>query len=53
VLRGSPVTRGEPHLLFALYRTGLACFYTGQATAHDDPTILACNIERAFDQLQG
>jgi AcrR family transcriptional regulator len=33
--------------------TGLACFYTGQATAHDDPTILARHIERAFDQLQG
>ena len=33
--------------------TGLACFYTGQATAHDDPRILARHIERAFDQLQG
>jgi AcrR family transcriptional regulator len=32
---------------------GLACFYTGQATAHDDPRILARHIERAFDQIQG
>jgi AcrR family transcriptional regulator len=32
---------------------GLACFYTGQATAHDNPAILARHIERAFDQIQG
>ena len=32
---------------------GLACFYTGQATAEDDPGILARHVERAFDQLQG
>jgi AcrR family transcriptional regulator len=32
---------------------GLACFYTGQATADDDPKILARHVERAFDQLQG
>jgi AcrR family transcriptional regulator len=32
---------------------GLACFYTGQATAEDDPRILARHVERAFDQLQG
>jgi AcrR family transcriptional regulator len=33
--------------------TGLACFYTGQATAEDDPRILARHVEHAFDQLQG
>lgn len=32
---------------------GLACFYTGQATAGDDPRILAHHVERAFDQLHG
>jgi AcrR family transcriptional regulator len=32
---------------------GLACFYTGQATAGDDPRILAHHIERAFDELHG
>ncbi len=32
---------------------GLACFYIGQATAQDDPRILARHVERAFDQLQG
>lgn len=31
---------------------GLACFYIGQATAHDDPRILARHIERAFDRLR-
>jgi AcrR family transcriptional regulator len=30
---------------------GLACFYAGQATAKDDPTILARHVERAFDRL--
>ena len=32
---------------------GLACFYTGQATACDDPTILTRHVERAFDQIHG
>ena len=32
---------------------GLACFYAGQATANDDPRILARHVERAFDQLRG
>jgi AcrR family transcriptional regulator len=31
---------------------GLACYYIGQATAHDDPTILARHVERAFDRLR-
>ncbi len=31
--------------------TGLACFYAGQATAQDDPTILARHVGRAFDRL--
>jgi AcrR family transcriptional regulator len=30
---------------------GLACFYAGQATAEDDPTILARHVERAFGRL--
>jgi AcrR family transcriptional regulator len=30
---------------------GLACFYVGQATARDDPRILARHVERAFDRL--
>jgi AcrR family transcriptional regulator len=30
---------------------GLACFYAGQATARDDPAILARHVERAFDRL--
>jgi len=30
---------------------GLACFYAGQATAMDDPRILARQVERAFDRL--
>jgi AcrR family transcriptional regulator len=30
---------------------GLACFYAGQATAQDDPAILARHVERAFDRL--
>jgi AcrR family transcriptional regulator len=30
---------------------GLACFYVGQATAKDDPRILARHVERAFDRL--
>jgi AcrR family transcriptional regulator len=32
---------------------GLACFYVGQATAGDDPRILARHVERAFDRLRG
>lgn len=32
---------------------GLACFYIGQATAKDDPNILARHVERAFDRLRG
>ena len=31
---------------------GLACFYVGQATAGDDPRILARHVERAFDRLR-
>lgn len=31
--------------------TGLACFYAGQATARDDPMILARHVDRAFDRL--
>jgi AcrR family transcriptional regulator len=31
---------------------GLACFYAGQATAKDDPRILARHVERAFDRLR-
>ena len=31
---------------------GLACYYIGQATAHDDPGILARHVERAFDRLR-
>jgi AcrR family transcriptional regulator len=31
---------------------GLACFYIGQATARDDPRILARHVERAFDRLR-
>jgi len=30
---------------------GLACFYIGQATAQDDPRILARHAERAFDRI--
>jgi AcrR family transcriptional regulator len=30
---------------------GLACFYTGQAAANDDPRTLARHIDRAFDRL--
>ena len=30
---------------------GLACFYVGQATANDDPRILARHISAAFDRL--
>lgn len=30
---------------------GLACFYVGQATAKNEPRILARHIERAFDRL--
>ena len=30
---------------------GLACFYAGQATAIDNPTIHARHVERAFDRL--
>lgn len=31
---------------------GLACFYIGQATAHDDPRILARHVDRAFGRLR-
>jgi AcrR family transcriptional regulator len=31
--------------------TGLACFYVGQATANDDPRLLARHVGRAFDRL--
>ena len=31
---------------------GLACFYSGQAMAQDDPRTLARHIERAFDRLR-
>jgi AcrR family transcriptional regulator len=31
---------------------GLACFYAGQAAAHDNPRTLARHIERAFEQLR-
>lgn len=31
---------------------GLACFYTGQAAARDNPRTLARHIERAFDQIR-
>jgi AcrR family transcriptional regulator len=31
---------------------GLACFYIGQAAAHDDPRILARRVDRAFDRLR-
>jgi AcrR family transcriptional regulator len=31
---------------------GLACFYAGQAAAHDNPRTLVRHIERAFDQLR-
>ena len=30
---------------------GLACYYVGQATAKNDPRILARHVERAFDRL--
>lgn len=30
---------------------GLACFYAGQATANDDPRILAGDVSTAFDRL--
>jgi len=30
---------------------GLACFYAGQATAQDNPAILARHVERAFNRL--
>jgi AcrR family transcriptional regulator len=30
---------------------GLACFYVGQATANDDPRILARHVSSAFDRL--
>lgn len=30
---------------------GLACFYIGQATAQDDPRVLARHVERAFDRI--
>ncbi len=30
---------------------GLACFYAGQATANDDPSVLARHVRRAFDRL--
>lgn len=30
---------------------GLACFYSGQATAQDDPAILGHHVQRAFDRL--
>jgi AcrR family transcriptional regulator len=30
---------------------GLACFYAGQASARDDPKLLARHVERAFDRL--
>ncbi len=32
---------------------GLACFYAGQATAGDDPRILARHVGLAFDRLSG
>jgi AcrR family transcriptional regulator len=31
---------------------GLACYYIGQATAKNDPRILARHVERAFDRLR-
>jgi AcrR family transcriptional regulator len=31
---------------------GLACFYVGQATARDNPRILARHVEGAFDRLR-
>jgi len=31
---------------------GLACYYIGQATAQDDPRILARHVERALDRLR-
>jgi AcrR family transcriptional regulator len=31
---------------------GLACFYAGQATAKDNPSILARHVQRAFGRLQ-
>jgi AcrR family transcriptional regulator len=30
---------------------GLACYYIGQATAKNDPKVLARHVERAFDRL--
>ncbi|HTX80538.1 MAG TPA: hypothetical protein VME44_00040, partial [Streptosporangiaceae bacterium] len=30
---------------------GLACYYVGQATAKNDPRILARHVERAFNRL--
>lgn len=32
---------------------GLASFYVGQATADDDPRVLARHVESAFDRLRG
>jgi AcrR family transcriptional regulator len=32
---------------------GLACFYIGQATAQDNPRVLARHVERAFDRIAG
>jgi hypothetical protein len=31
--------------------TGLACYYTGQATSKGDPAVLARHVDRAFDRL--
>jgi len=50
---GSRAWGAAPFTARQAAEAGLACFYTGQATAHDDPRILARHIERAFDQLQG
>jgi AcrR family transcriptional regulator len=32
---------------------GLACYYTAQATAQDDPRVLVRHVERAFDRIRG
>jgi AcrR family transcriptional regulator len=41
----------DPPVARQAAETGLACYYVGQATANDDPRILARHVRNAFDRL--
>lgn len=41
----------DPPIARQAAEIGLACFYVGQATANDDPRIIARHVSSAFDRL--